>query len=400
MLRSHADPRRRDDGQHHPKMMWSVVILLAAACSVESYIVHDQYERFAHGRQLRIFVAKGVEKLEFTPADDPSNTFLYWERGRVRLNKGRVSGTGSDRRWYIDQVTYDDQGTYVQKDFWNKELSIIKVAVTPRSNYVKCIAGESLRISLEGIDLTSAFLSFSGEAGNFTLIRDGSRVSQDLSNYWDRVQTHTGNIEIKNVNYTDVGRYTLRDRKNRVVSVTRMDLTDHHESSGSPLMALLLLLGIPAGICCCCRKKIFRKKNASATTLQTVPDAVHHPPTGPVGPSPPYHAYCDGPDSFTGPTVHPPPPNTGPGQWTGPQPPVEMNPAYPPQYPAYPPAGTAVQPPQWNGPPQGQYPPGPVAPMAEAAPYPVAPMPPFSTSSSDANYQFQIGGGNNSSNFL
>ncbi|KAF3687066.1 hypothetical protein EXN66_Car002738 [Channa argus] len=416
-------PVRLSRAVENPTMMWSVVILLAAALNVaedilihgpcppafalESYIVHDQYERFAHGRQLRIFLPKGVEKLEFTPVDDPNKTFMCWERGRVRMNKGRVSGTGSDRRWYIDKVTYDDEGTYVQRDFWNKELSIIRVAVTRRllganvncsvtaydddnvgvnfrHNYVKCIAGESLYISLEGIDLGSAFLSFSGEAGNFTLIRDGSPVSQDLSNYWDRVQTHSMNIEIKNVNYSDVGHYTLKDRKDRVVSVTRMDLTDHHDPSGSPLMALLLLLGIPAGICCCCRKKIFRKKDTTATTLQTVPDAVVHSPTGPVGPAPPYNMYYHGPDYN-----------------------MEMNPAYPPQYPAYPPAGTAVfppaQPPQWNGPPQGQYPPGPLAPMAEAAPYPVDPVPPFSTTalgSSDATCQFKISGGNNSTNFL
>ncbi len=56
-------------------------------------------------------------------------------------------------------------------------------------------------------------------------VLDGARVSQDLPDYWNRVQTHSLNIEIRNVNYTDQGRYTLRDRKERVVSVTRMDLT-------------------------------------------------------------------------------------------------------------------------------------------------------------------------------
>lgn len=56
-------------------------------------------------------------------------------------------------------------------------------------------------------------------------MHDGARVSQDLPDYWDRVQTHSMKIEIRNVNYTDEGRYTLRDRRDRVVSVTRMDLT-------------------------------------------------------------------------------------------------------------------------------------------------------------------------------
>lgn len=42
-------------------------------------------------------------------------------------------------------------------------------------------------------------------------------------------------------------------------------------------------------------------------------------------------------------------------------------PAYPPQNPAYPPTNPTMMPPnqfpQWNGPPPGQYPPGPAAPM-------------------------------------
>lgn len=49
--------------------------------------------------------------------------------------------------------------------------------------------------------------------------------------------------------------------------------TDHHDySGGNPLLGLLLLLGIPAGICCCCRKKIFKQKAATTATLQ-----VHRP---------------------------------------------------------------------------------------------------------------------------
>lgn len=41
---------------------------------------------------------------------------------------------------------------------------------TARRNYVKCVEGESLYISLEGIDLADAELSFFGESGNFTLV--------------------------------------------------------------------------------------------------------------------------------------------------------------------------------------------------------------------------------------
>lgn len=59
----------------------------------------------------------------------------------------------------------------------------------------------------------------------FPQVRSGARVSQDLANYWDRVWTNTMNIEVRNVNYSDQGYYTLKDRSSRIVSVTRMDLT-------------------------------------------------------------------------------------------------------------------------------------------------------------------------------
>ncbi|KAG7235880.1 hypothetical protein INR49_002077 [Caranx melampygus] len=181
-------------------------------------------------------------------------------------------------------------------------------------------------------------------------------------------------IEIRNVNTSDEGYYYLRDRKDRLVSVTKMDLTDKHDTvEGNPLMALLLLLGIPAGICCCCRKKIFKKQKASTTaTLQTSPgEVVHTPPVVLLVPAL-LTILLDSqgrPDPSMGPSVHPPPPATGPAPWNGPPPSPGFNPAYPPQNPAYPPAGPAMVPPagpQWNGPPPGQYPPGPGAPMGYA----------------------------------
>ncbi|XP_034080361.1 uncharacterized protein wu:fc21g02 isoform X2 [Gymnodraco acuticeps] len=420
------------------KIMWSIVMLLATALGVDSYAVHDLHERLAHGRQLKIYLPKNAEKLEFISAEDPRKIYMYWEHSRLRTNKGRVSGTGSDRRLYIDKVTYEDEGTYIQRDFWNKEIASVKVAVTPRHNYEKCVAGESLLISLEGIDLADAGLSFSGEAANVTLVRDGAPVSQDLPNYWDRVQTHSINIEIRNVNYSDEGHYTLRDRRDRMVSITRMDLTDHHnDAEGNPLLALLLLLGIPAGICCCCRKNIFKKKAPHATMLQNSPHVIHPPPCGPVGPAPPYNT----------------PGQPGVVYYYGPDPSMGFNPGYPgypPQNPSYPPAGPAMfppaQPPQWNDSPPGQYPPGPAAQMgyasapamysappaaasehareevktssmaaspadplltapsqSEAASSPMAPVAPSSTNilhSADDAFQFTIEGDKNSTSFL
>lgn len=64
----------------------------------------------------------------------------------------------------------------------------------------------------------------------FPQVHNGARVSQDRANYWDRVWTHNANIEIRNVNYSDEGHYTLKDQSSRVVSVTRMDLTGWSQS--------------------------------------------------------------------------------------------------------------------------------------------------------------------------
>ncbi|KAF0037962.1 hypothetical protein F2P81_010836 [Scophthalmus maximus] len=270
-----SEPERETDGgrdgelQTPRPMEWNqqviekVMTLDEGEVDGDSYAIHD-HERLNHGRQLKIFLSKNCEKLEFIPADDPTRTLLYWENGRTRMSKGRVSGTGSDRRWYLDKVTYEDQGTYIQRDYWKKEISTFKVAVLPKLNFVKCVAGESLYVSLEGIDLADAYLAFSGEAANVTLVRHGAPVSQDLPDYWNRVQTHSMNIEIRHVNYTDQGHYFLRDSKGR----------------------------------------------------------------------------------------------------------KGYNPAYPPQNLPYPTPGPAMgvpaQPPYWNGPPPGQYPPGPGAPMGYA----------------------------------
>ena len=57
---------------------------------VESYAVHDLHERLAHGRQLKIYLPKSAEYLEFAPADEPYKPIVYWERGRIRLETHHV----------------------------------------------------------------------------------------------------------------------------------------------------------------------------------------------------------------------------------------------------------------------------------------------------------------------
>ncbi|XP_008316026.1 uncharacterized protein LOC103384322 [Cynoglossus semilaevis] len=268
-------------------MMWIAVVLLAASAAlhVESYGVHGR-ERLAHGRMLKIYLSKNCHSLVFEPAHDVGARNVYWVKGRTTSTKGHVSGTGSERRWYLDKVTYEDEGSYIQADLWDNLISTVRVVVTPRHIYEKRMLDESFYISMEGIQLYEATLVYTGEDGNVTLVRDGMIQQGNLINFGGQVKTHSySGIEITLTN-TSQGLYTLRDRKGRVVSITKMELTDHHD--GNPLLALLLLLGIPAGVCCCCRKKIFKKKATMATTNQSTSDTVHLPPTGPVGPSPPY----------------------------------------------------------------------------------------------------------------
>ncbi|KAJ7987773.1 hypothetical protein DPEC_G00329980 [Dallia pectoralis] len=371
-------------------MMWSLWVLLGTAVSIESYLVHDVHERLSHGRQLKIYLPKSSSKLEFRPAEEPSKTFLYWDQG-AQATRGRVSGAGSERRWYLDKVTYEDQGTYVQRDHWNKEISSLKVAVITRHDYVKCIAGEDLDISLEGIDLADTQLFFSGPDANVTLVRYGGTLTENHPDYWNRVKTYSTKITIENVNTTDVGYYTLRDRRDRVVSVIRMELTDHHEdeqANHSYITYLtLILLGVPTAICCCCRKKIFKKKAPhTAAVVQGTPESLHPPPGynmpgGGVSPGPggPVFYHGPGPDPNMGvypQASYPDPGMPGQPQWAGPHFQPGFNPCYPPQDPMFPDG----QQPQWNGPQptQPQYNPG-GPPVQWTGPpnqfqYPVAPM--------------------------
>lgn len=86
------------------------------------------------------------------------------------------------------------------------------------------MAGEDLKIDLEGSNYHEATLVFSAETGNYTLVRDGNPVGNDLPDFSDRVRVSSSGITIRSVNASDVGRYRLYDRKERLVSVIKMKL--------------------------------------------------------------------------------------------------------------------------------------------------------------------------------
>ena len=95
---------------------------------------------------------------------------------------------------------------------------------TAEHKYINRVAGEDLNINLEGSNEHEATLVFTGEAANITLVRDGAAVGNDLADYAGRVKISSYAIIISYVNTSEVGRYRLFDRRDRLVSVTKMTL--------------------------------------------------------------------------------------------------------------------------------------------------------------------------------
>ncbi|XP_072533180.1 uncharacterized protein [Salminus brasiliensis] len=330
--------------------MWRLWILLCTASLAESQKTDYVELPFGHQLSIKLSLTRS-DSLEFTSVDESQHYTV--KSSFVTSKRGTVTGSGDSRRFIISSVNFDDEGTYIQKNFWNKVTSITKVKVLHKRGTRDCVPGETLSIWLDGIRKDEASLRFSNEDVNLMLVERGSPV-KNLPDYFGRIKVTSSSIQVLNVNVSDVGNYTLFDGQDRRAVTIRMYLVDHHEGiDASPLMALLLLLGIPAGVCCCCRKKIFRKSSQS-TAMTTIhsqnmisppgpPPAYNHP-VAPVGPGPIYTPGYPAPGESQ---VHPPPPN--PGYPVQPQ--YGREPAMPqnPQGPAsgYPPA----QPTQWTGPP-------------------------------------------------
>lgn len=89
-------------------------------------------ERLSHGRRLSIKLSKETERLEFLP-EDGSSMETIWRRGQ-HASKGRVTGGSSsssfDQRWELQKVVFEDKGTYILRDYWNKETKSILLEVT------------------------------------------------------------------------------------------------------------------------------------------------------------------------------------------------------------------------------------------------------------------------------
>ncbi|XP_060728942.1 DNA-directed RNA polymerase II subunit RPB1-like isoform X1 [Tachysurus vachellii] len=393
-----------------------IIYYCAAFTTTKTY-----YEELMYGQTLSIRLPDDAVSLEFISVDE-SRTDVLWSKASI-TKRGTVSGSNSDKRFVIHSVTYDDQGKYTLINYWHQKTSIHLLMVVAKRSIQNCVAGESLNIYLGGLPTVDATLRFSNQDLNLTLVERGSAVGNFHPDYMGRIKVTSSNIQLLNVNVSDVGSYTLSDRLNRKIKIISMNLVDHHEGvSAGPLMSLLILLGIPPCIFCYCRKKTCRKNNQPTTTINTTTATVKYdnqinppgPPPGYANPAAPTAGYTPGYTPVGESTVHPPPnptfppqqPYSGypatspamppnPGHTPGyppvgegtvypppnpafpPQPPysgypatspaMPINPPYNPVYPAasgFPPA----QPPQWGGPPCNQPVPAGLAPVMYNAP--------------------------------
>ncbi|KAK1791159.1 hypothetical protein P4O66_002186 [Electrophorus voltai] len=267
--------------------MWSFWVLSLLLIVMDSCAVKLDSIQLKHGFQLSFKLLKEAQSLEFSALNGKVQ-YTIWSSS-VKPKKGQVTGWGNDKRFIIKSVTFDDQGNYTQKSLKRTVLVNVKVKVVPSVIGKECVAGETLKISLRGLTSRQATLDFYSHDLNLTLVDHGLPIGKSHPNYYERLKVTTETIEVLNVNVSDMGNYTLQDDRGRKVLMVIMKLVDHHEKKLNPLVALMLLLGIPAGVCCCCRKRIFKKSGHPTTT--TIVQSGN--PIPPPGPPPSYNTVVD-----------------------------------------------------------------------------------------------------------
>lgn len=98
------------------------------------------------------------------------------------------------------------------------------MALAAKRSSQDCVAGETFKITLGDLRRNDATLHFSNEDFNLTLVKHGSPVGNSHPDYLGRIRVTDYNIEVLNVNVSDVGNYTLTDRLNRTAKLIFMNL--------------------------------------------------------------------------------------------------------------------------------------------------------------------------------
>lgn len=96
------------------------------------------------------------------------------------------------------------------------------LSLTARKRITICAPGETLSISLKGIKMENATLCFYRNGPVVTLVKSGEPVASRHPKYINRLNVSSKNINVLNVNMSDMGIYILIDPKNRTVSNTTM----------------------------------------------------------------------------------------------------------------------------------------------------------------------------------
>ncbi|XP_036430240.1 uncharacterized protein LOC118810525 [Colossoma macropomum] len=199
--------------------MWGLWILLCAAVLTESCAG----ETLQHGRQLSIRLQDWIKKLEFTSLDKSLN-YTIWSDS-VTPHRGKVvGGRGNNRRFVIDSVNFDDQGTYTLWNFRNQVSSVTRLIVISSTNIKYCVADATLSISLDGLKKDEASLSFSNQKKILTLVKQGSPVWN--LGYYKRIKVTNSSIQMVSVSESDVGQYTVFDLRGRQTKVITLKITD------------------------------------------------------------------------------------------------------------------------------------------------------------------------------
>lgn len=94
----------------------------------ESQGTKVDYVELMHGHMLSIKMPTTLtDSLEFTSVDETQHYTLWPKSGFGQ--RGTVSGVGESRHFTVSSVNFDDEGTYTQRNFWNKVSRVTKLKV-------------------------------------------------------------------------------------------------------------------------------------------------------------------------------------------------------------------------------------------------------------------------------
>lgn len=215
-----------------------------------------------HGEELCIKLPIWFKKLEFNSVNEVQSD--TWPRCSQGTRKS-IKGSGYERQFIINPVTFDDQGIYTRWNYRNHMSSIYKLDVVCKwltlpllhllffplwsflyifrslffcngffvqtlilpllitlkaAHHVQdCVVGNTLNISLDSLSKDSVSLYFTNQKVNGTLVERGSLADNLPDLFKERIQITSSDIQVLKTEESDMGNYTLTDGEGRTVKV-------------------------------------------------------------------------------------------------------------------------------------------------------------------------------------